>query len=584
MERLSSLKEVAVAYAPGNGAGLLPRISLITPLALGADRLAARAALAQGFEIYVPMPFPQAAYEEDFTGNMGDTDAPPIPAEEDLHEFRQLLSLASGKLELDGCRGSGPDDSHSAGRAYEAVGRFVVRHCDLLLAVWDGKPSNGRGGTAEIVHYAASAGVPVWWIHAQQPGEPEWLADVQDMQDPAPIVPESLSTSQKLHTYLARLVTPPATVSRHRASWLDHLASWFEEKEISPVDAYFTEKPLTSRLIWKTYSVVMNWSGGKAGDMLAAPAPATPAIPVSPVAGYWFSRYAIADGRANDYAERYRSGYLLTILSTMTVLASGACALGLGVWPARSTFWPDLMGFIEMGALFLIIALVLLSIHYEWHRKSIEYRLLAELFRKEETLATLGWALSVEKVQQLADSEELSWVGWLFAAMQRGGPLPEGSIVLPDSGRAILLNLLDEQLSYHRRRERKALNASRTFEGLGSITFAAVLIFVTLKLAAQFSKHPDPTIGFGVVSTVLAGVSAAFVAIRGYAELPLLAEQSHHMISELRNARMRVSRLDISRPLVSQDLGAQAAVVATLMLQDLDGWERLFRGKLMEAS
>jgi hypothetical protein len=56
------------------------------------------------------------------------------------------------------------------------------------------------------------------------------------------------------------------------------------------------------------------------------------------------------------------------------------------------------------------------------------------------------------------------------------------------------------------------------------------------------------------------------------------------MIRELHNARMRVARLDTSRVLVSQDLGALAAVVATLMLQDLDGWGRLFRGKLMEAS
>jgi hypothetical protein len=590
MERLSSLQEVANAYAPGPGGMPLPRISLITPIALGADRLAAREALVQGYEIFVPMPFSQKVYEEDFTGNKGKSpDAEPISAEQDLAEFRQLLSRASGQLELDGARSSGPEDDHSSGRAYEAVGRFVVRHCDLLIAVWDGKPSNGRGGTAEIVHYAATTGVPIWWIHAQKEIGPEWLADIHDIQDPVPPAPEVLPAKAKLQTYLGRLISPPASVPRHKGNWLDHLASRFEEKEISPVDAYFAEKPLKSRLIWKTYSIVMNWSAGKTGDTTAAPAPPVlsppvPAPPAGPVAGYWFDRYSRADGRANDYAERYRSGYMLTILSTMTVLACGACALGLGVWPAHSVFWPRLMGFMEMGALLLIIVLILLSIHYEWHRKSIEYRLLAELFRKEETLAALGWALSVEKVQQLADSEQLSWVGWLFAATQRGGPLPEGAIAHTESGQAILLNLLDEQLAYHRRREKKALNASRTFEGLGSITFGAVLIFVGLKLFAEYKNYSGTTIGFGVAATALAGVSAAFVTIRGYAELPLLAEQSHHMIRELHNARMRVARLDTSRVLVSQDLGALAAVVATLMLQDLDGWGRLFRGKLMEAS
>lgn len=39
-------------------------------------------------------------------------------------------------------------------RAYEAAGRYVVDHCDMLLAVWDGRPARGRGGTAEIIAYA----------------------------------------------------------------------------------------------------------------------------------------------------------------------------------------------------------------------------------------------------------------------------------------------------------------------------------------------------------------------------------------------------------------------------------------------
>src|SRR5262249_19847988 len=33
-------------------------------------------------------------------------------------------------------------------------GMETVNHCDLLLAVWDGEPARGRGGTAEIVAYA----------------------------------------------------------------------------------------------------------------------------------------------------------------------------------------------------------------------------------------------------------------------------------------------------------------------------------------------------------------------------------------------------------------------------------------------
>jgi hypothetical protein len=568
MERLSSLKKVADSYASGPSAVLLPRMYLITPLARGADRLAATEALKQRCQIYVPMPFPQAVYEESFTGG-NPSDANALSAEEDCAEFRQLLSSASGRMEMDGELSSGPGDDDSAGRAYEAVGRFVVRHCDLLLAVWDGKQSNGRGGTAEIVHYAATAGVPVWWIHAQNKLEPAWLANIQDIQDP---VPESLPAEAKLKAYLKRLISPP--VPRHKRSWWEQLVSWFGEKDISPESIYFKEGSRARRRIWKTYSTMMNWAGRTHKDWRAA------ASPIDPVARYWFNRYAIADGRATDYADRYRSSYLWTIVLTTLTLFFGAFSLGLVLSNStRAEHLSFAMAVCELLMLILIVAFVAFSFHRGWHRKSIEYRLLAELFRKEETLEALGWALSVGNVQRLADADRLSWVAWLFAATQRGAPLPEGSIAGKESGRAILFNLIDGQLAYHRRREKTALNASLILEGLSWVMFIALFVCVVLKLIMR--EHHALLIG--LLATVLPGISAAFVAIRSYAELQLLAEQSHHMILELHSARLRVSRLNINRALVSQDLGAQAAAIATLMLQDLDGWGRLFRGKLMEA-
>ena len=70
-------------------------------------------------------------------------------------------------------------------RAYESVGRFVVRHSDLLIAIWDGDhEGGGRGGTAEIVRYAASVGVPVCWIHATKNCNPVWIDGIANFRDP----------------------------------------------------------------------------------------------------------------------------------------------------------------------------------------------------------------------------------------------------------------------------------------------------------------------------------------------------------------------------------------------------------------
>ncbi|MFJ1707227.1 hypothetical protein [Kitasatospora sp. NPDC088346] len=49
----------------------------------------------------------------------------------------------------------------AAGAAYAAANRELLRHADLLVAVWDGSPGSDRGGTGDAVAAARAAGVPV---------------------------------------------------------------------------------------------------------------------------------------------------------------------------------------------------------------------------------------------------------------------------------------------------------------------------------------------------------------------------------------------------------------------------------------
>jgi hypothetical protein len=55
--------------------------------------------------------------------------------------------------------------------AYLSASRYLIDHCDLLLAVWDGSPATGSGGTADAVAYARDRGrsiVVVWPEGAQR--------------------------------------------------------------------------------------------------------------------------------------------------------------------------------------------------------------------------------------------------------------------------------------------------------------------------------------------------------------------------------------------------------------------------------
>jgi len=567
MQYLASNADVANAYAHVQGQA--PELRFISPLARGADRLAADTALTLGYALHVPMPFPQAEYEKDFTGAQKPHEAP-LTAAEDLAQFRGLLERAdAGWLALDG------DHGPEMNRAYEAVGRYVVRHCDLLLAVWDGGAGTGRGGTADIVRYAATAGVPVWWIHATEDRPPHWLADIQDVRDPAA---SADPPEVRLRVHLDRLIRPLPPVRRHAEGVFGRLARLCQPSHVAPEALYYAERPRSRDGIWRANQGLIQWASGMDPPWTA------PRRPDDPAAAYWFDCYQPADARAGDYAARYRSGYVLLFGLAVLALSFGALALGFGLLRPEPEAAALVCAGLEGIVLLTVAELLWLSIRREWHERSIEYRLLAELCRKQQTLAPLGWALSTGAVQRMAAAGRIAWVAWLFGALQRSAPFPTGDMAAANPPHSVVLSeLIAQQMAYHRDREAMARRASLRLVHLSEASFAAVLLFVAGKvLVAEVGWPEQIGMVFGLFAVVLPGVSAACFGIRAYAELPHLAEQSHHMLAELQRAEARVRRLNPHRTLVSQDFGAEAAAVAMLMLQDLEGWTRLFRVKGLE--
>ncbi|MEV1048843.1 hypothetical protein [Streptomyces sp. NPDC049916] len=112
---------------------------VLSSLAAGADQLFAGLALTCGAELTAVIP--SGDYEACFDN----------PA--DLARYRALRAQATREVRL--------DFAHSTDEAYYAAGAYIADHCDLLLAVWDGRPARGLGGTGDIVTYARARGRPV---------------------------------------------------------------------------------------------------------------------------------------------------------------------------------------------------------------------------------------------------------------------------------------------------------------------------------------------------------------------------------------------------------------------------------------
>lgn len=115
----------------------------ICALAAGADQLFARLVIEQGGRLHVVIPC--RGYETTFS------------TDEELAEFRSLLEQAT---EVERMEFPNPSE-----RAFLAAGRRVADLSDRVIAVWDGKPARGLGGTADIVAYAREhqkATVVIW--------------------------------------------------------------------------------------------------------------------------------------------------------------------------------------------------------------------------------------------------------------------------------------------------------------------------------------------------------------------------------------------------------------------------------------
>ncbi len=126
-------------------------LTVISPIAEGSDRLVAEEILSfdnniNKNKLIVVLPFKKENYMNDFKTN------------ESKEEFLTLFNQAEEIITL--------SNSSSRKDAYLQVGKYVVDKSDVLIAIWDGLPSRGKGGTAEIVDYARENKKPLYWINS----------------------------------------------------------------------------------------------------------------------------------------------------------------------------------------------------------------------------------------------------------------------------------------------------------------------------------------------------------------------------------------------------------------------------------
>ena len=139
--------------------------SVLSPLAEGADRLVVTQIwkVRPETRLIVPLPLPINEYIEDFQ------------TQSSREEFHRFLERAEKVIVL--------PPASSRRNAYHAVGKYLVKHAQVLMALWNGLPAKGQGGTQEIVALARQRSLPLVWVQCgnrSSLGESQGLVSVEN--------------------------------------------------------------------------------------------------------------------------------------------------------------------------------------------------------------------------------------------------------------------------------------------------------------------------------------------------------------------------------------------------------------------
>ena len=584
----------------------VPELRIISPLAEGADTIAAEAGIARKWVLHVPLPFVREEYAKDFN------------TPESYAKYEHLLGKAASVLELDGQRSdkyglaeSNPDI------AYVRVGHVVLSHSDLLLAVWDGMKPHGLGGTADIVQEAHNRGIPVIRIDAAKPDELSWSSPTNTF--PPGNVLDRLDEELRSQISLAGL-------NKQSQSELKIYLSQKQphHKGLGLLWPIFHDFVCTFRLqiphrrsVPFEERVADNWKDYRA-ELLKL-APRLEADILSPIQ----SVYAWADGLAVYYADLYRSAFVLNYL--LGALAVIVALLGY-LFHGGKEFWAPLEFLILLviivntwlaavdeshskgtlhfkNGLFAKRLKQRLSIFTAYHDRFRNYRQLAEQLRLLRDMALVPVPLRTAGGSLIFQSSKpgSEWTRQLFRTYARTIPLPDQRL---DSQRVQSLADLflryqigitpdgkeTNQVKYHRDNCLLLNRMERRLKGTGSALFIATTMLCAALIVLVWTNGPEiqeewPVRAITFLCAILPAVAAAMYGIRSQGDFARLSERSDSMVNVLNEIGRQLAPLAKG----TRDNAANAATLfeietktAELILQEITDWQIAIAVKHLE--
>ncbi len=491
--------------------------SILSPLAEGADRLVAEEILKWPGKkgdfkpiLEAVLPFPETEYMLDFK------------TEVSKRAFKDLLDQAKSVKVLTQI---GPRNA-----AYEKVGRYIVNGCDLLIAIWDGSPGKGIGGTDDIVDYALKRKRYIIWIDSER-------GKIRDYPD----IKAKLRFKSNLESILNQL-------GRYNNEHIGRNKSKFNVE----MDHYCNE------LIGNAEN------NGISSDVL------------KPIIGRPMYHLVRANMLAGLYQKCYNEiGFIIYLFAGASVL----------IVPLQIFFFQQYDNLLWLEVFFISIAVILFILleRYSWHNKWIEYRHLAEqlraaiffslaedannqdIFSKHEIpkCTVAGSTSSISSPNFVIKWTELA-VSWIMLSR----PLSRTEIPIESLRNFLSEAWICDQQSYYSNKCHEYRWKHLALDGLGLLLILAT-IFAAILHASKIEIPPlglrESHLTFVAIVLPIAGTTIA--GIRVIKEYMLNAERYRHMANQLSEIKSEIKQAkDLS------SLTELAKHARDIMLDEHDEW------------
>jgi hypothetical protein len=448
----------------------------------------------------------------------------------------------------------------------------MVFHSDFVIALWDGQPSRGRGGTAEAVDFARRHGRAVVRVPTDV-GEPiELLAPIVDSTRPDPrAVPWYLKV---LAYQLPR---------QRRPEPFAHLA-----ESLRGIQAH-------NRAVIHPAVLAKAVAKGR-HDLMEALHGSPRALEIwTPIALWLLPFYVRADHLALAAQRPFKRVVRLVYLMPVAAIATVAIQL---------QYYPHDAGLLGIEVVLLLGVLVLLGLERQngWHQQWLSCRHLAERCRGGFFLAALEepvpHAHTIPAGSYLDEEEDLSlappsgtrirafheqspsWVPRLFEEIWRHRP----PTLATEADTRLLRHIIasgwvTEQAEYHAKVAVRQGALSRATNRVTILLFLATVAVALLHAVNAFASHATIDQLLGTLAIILPALAAALLALSRQEEY-----RRHQESSALMSRRLTAAAAIVEKAPTLSILRADAEAADDLIMEENRDWFGVMRRRQPEPS